>query len=34
MKSRLAMVLLVLFSLAAPAAAQIEQVKIGVNGMT
>lgn len=34
MKARLLVTLLLLLGLALPAAAQIEQVKIGVNGMT
>ncbi len=34
MKTRLATALFLILGLAAPAAAQIEQVKIGVNGMT
>ncbi len=34
MKARLATSLFLILGLAAPVAAQIEQVKIGVNGMT
>ena len=34
MKSRLAIMVFMLFGVVGPAAAQIEQVKIGVNGMT